>query len=121
LLKKQLEEKDGEIQSLKVYKDRQEEWEHREMEKIEKAMENLSDDDKELVTSLPLDKRMIMIGKLSNEEIKPTPPTTKPFKFNNEKVPTEKEYMEMRERLGWQHPETIKARNVMRKYEQGVI
>ena len=113
-LKKQLEAKDGEIANLIIFKDKHEEWELREKEKIEQAMTDLQDDDKDLINALPLDKRIAMINKLKpSDEHKPVPPTEKSFKFQNEKVPTPDEYMKIRMEYGPSSIEARKARELI--------
>jgi len=113
-LKNQIKEKEDLIASLTIYKDKQEEWERRETEKIEQAMQDLSDEDKDLVGSLPLDKRMSMISKLNPSNLeKPNPPTSKSFKIRDDKVPTPQEYMNIRMEYGPGSPEARKARELI--------
>lgn len=63
--------KDEEIADLNSYKDK---WTlHEESLKaiIEEEIKDFSDDDKSLVTSLPLDKQMMMVGKLKTPSAAP--------------------------------------------------
>jgi len=115
-LKKQLEEKDNQIADLKIHKDWRDGWERREAEKIDKAMADLSDEDKELVNDLPLEKRMIMVNKLKSEDVKH--PQTGKF-VKGERVPTTEEYMGIRAQYGPQSPEAVHARNLINEHRKG--
>lgn len=114
-LKKELEEKESQIADLSVHKDWHEEWERRETEKIEKAMDEFSDDDKDLVNALPLDRRMIMIEKLSSKDTSIASPQTGKSYFNGQPVPTPKEAMEIRTKFGADSLEYRQAAELIRK------
>lgn len=95
-LKKQLEEKDSQIADLSVYKDWRDEWERRETAKIDEAMKEFSDEDKDLINELPLDKRMVMVDKLRSKSASKTPPDTGKNFIDGKPVPTAEELMKIR-------------------------
>lgn len=62
--KSKITEHESEIESLKPYRERWETYEAGLKEKIEHEIESFSDEDRELVLSVPLEKQMSMIHKL---------------------------------------------------------
>jgi hypothetical protein len=64
-LKNQIVEKENEIKKLQEHKLWRDEYEKNEKAKVDSAIEGFSDEDKELVQALPLDKQMTMVNKLN--------------------------------------------------------
>ncbi len=76
-LEKQLSDKNTEIESLNEFKNKLENWEKSEIEKIDTDMVDFPDEDRDLVNSLPLEKRATMIIRLKDQKDTPSPQTGK--------------------------------------------
>jgi len=61
------------------------------------------------------------LGLFEHQPQKPTPPTDKAFKFSDTKIPTAEEYNELMFTKGMNHPDTLKAKNLIQKHERGEI
>jgi hypothetical protein len=117
-LKILLDEKESQILELSKHKKWRDEWNTAQGEKINEAIKDFSEEDKDLVLSLPLEKRMAMVQKLSGAQ-NITGPNTGKMITSSDKVPTDKEYMEMRTKFGFMHPQVVRARTLINKKEQG--
>ena len=91
------------IAALTKDKKWREDWEKTETEKIDSLMSDLDDEGKEIVNSVPLEKRMALIDKLSGPKNKPAPNTGKMF-IEGKYVPTLEESWKRRTEYGADDP-----------------
>ena len=105
-LKAQIKEKEEAITELNPFKEK---WTAHEDEltlKVDKAIESFSDEDKELILALPLDKRMAMVEKLRPQD-KGNVNINKGLKIPG--IMTTQDLMNLRKELGPNDPRYIKA------------
>ena len=113
-LKKQLEEKDGIITELNSHKEWRANWETKEAESIEKEMDGLTDEQKELVNSLPLEKRRIAVLQFKSSLGKKAPGDMKgDGKRKIDGVPTLEELDELKRTYG---ANSVKFREAYKVY-----
>lgn len=99
-LARDIEKLKAEKKELEAHKLWRESWEAQETEKINNAMEGFEDEDKELVNSLPLDKRISMINKLKSAKTQGSPLGDKAVFMEKERVPTFEEAQELKKKYG---------------------
>jgi len=117
-IKKQHEEVLAELDKHKSNTEWRMEWETKESEAIEKEMEELDDDQKDIINSLPLEKRRTAIQKFKAASHNPAPDNTK-GKGKIDGIPTLDEVTALRQRFGAHSGEYraayIKYRNARNK------
>ena len=99
-VKKQHEETLAQLEIHKKDSEWRTAWELKEAEAIEKDMEELDDDTKELIVSLPLEKRRAAVSKFKASSASPNPDATKWVHLKQFGIPTLPEVTALRDKYG---------------------